>query len=106
MTDETPEVQETPEVPEIPLDLEAFLSAIQGDENIADPSTVVTIRSTTGGEYQVPIAEPTSIADVMAIGELTTSQGVEYWVNSTPVAPDFEVAPGAVVTAVGQVKGG
>jgi sulfur carrier protein ThiS len=46
-----------------------------------------------------------TINDLVREAGVTTG-AVEFYVNGNAVAPDYTVAPGGVVTAVGIVKGG
>ena len=87
---------------------DAFLNSLESEEseNLFDPSQVVTIRSTGGGEHVVPITDPMPIRDVLHQAGLLASAQIEYWVDGNAVASDFVVAPGATVTAIGVVKGG
>lgn len=78
------------------------------EEPIFDPSEVITIRSTAGGQFQIPVepGETLSIQDALARAQLTVSTNIEYWVGDVTVAADFEVGPGSTVIAAGRVKGG
>lgn len=89
-------------------EFDTFLDSLDSEEaeSLFDPSQVVTIRSTGGGVHEVPITDPTPIRDVLQQAGLVVSAQIEYWVDGNAVAPDFVVAPGATVTAIGIVKGG
>ncbi len=71
-----------------------------------DAAQSVTLRSTTGQSYTVPIEGPTPLSEVLRRSNLAFGANIELWVNGARVEPTYEVAPGAVVTAVGMVKGG
>jgi hypothetical protein len=101
---DTPTPQENPEQWE---DFEAELEDLFGEEvDIYDPGEVVTIRATAGGVHYIPSEEATPIQELLTAANLTVSQDIRYWVDGAEVTPDHVVGPGAVVTAVGQVKGG
>lgn len=89
-------------------DFDSFLDSLGSDEaeSLFDPSQVVTIRSTGGGVHEVPIDGPMTIREVLQQAGLLASAQIEYWVDGNAVAPEFVVAPGATVTAIGIVKGG
>lgn len=71
-----------------------------------DPTQVISLRSSSGGSFDVPAEEPMAISAVLAAANLAVGQGIEYWVNGTRVESDFVVAPGATINAIGMVKGG
>lgn len=106
----------TEEVPTNPQGLDPFEDFMrlvntedgeEGENPLFDPTQIITIRSTTGGnDFAIPVAEPISITDLLAQANLTVSQSIEYWVDGVAVPPDHHVAPGTTVTAVGMVKGG
>jgi hypothetical protein len=83
-----------------------FLDGIEDGGSIFDPTQIVSIRTTQGGSYDVPVEGELPIAEVLEKAGLAVSPNTQYWVNNAQVAADFLVAPGAVVTAVGMVKGG
>lgn len=94
-------------------DFQEFLASLGGAEEGEDvnplfnPENVVTLRSTSGGEdFAIPVEGPLTIRELIESAGLAVSPSIEYWVDQSPVGPDYTVAPGATVTAVGQVKGG
>lgn len=103
MEDNTNNIPE-PEEDYDPFD--EFLGGLEDEGNVFDPTQVVTVRTTSGGSTEVPMDGPATISDVFDKAGLAVGRNVEYWVNGQQVEASFEVAPGAVVTAVGMVKGG
>ena len=87
-------------------DFENFLNNLEDHEALFDPSQAITIRSSSGGTFEVPTTDPMTIAAALETAGLTVGQNVEYWVNNNRVQADQVVAPGAIVAAVGRVKGG
>lgn len=90
-----------------------FLNSLGGNEETEDvnplfnPENIITLRSTSGGEdFAIPVDGPTSIRELIEGAGLAVSPSIEYWVDGAPVGSEHTVAPGATVTAVGQVKGG
>lgn len=92
-----------------------FLNSLGGGDGesgeevnpLFNPETIITLRSTSGGDdFAIPVEGPTSIRDLIEGAGLAVSPSIEYWVDGAPVGPEHVVAPGATVTAVGQVKGG
>ncbi len=99
--------EETVPAPEpTPADDLADLIEDVTEEAVLDASQCVTLRSTNGQSFQIPVEGPTLLADVLARSELGFGANVEFWVNGNRVPTTETVAPGAVVTAVGIVKGG
>lgn len=66
----------------------------------------VIIRTSNGRDFAVAVEEPTSIGDLFASNNLTTSQNMDLFVDGAQVDWDHRVSPGTTVTAVGTVKGG
>jgi len=98
-----------------------FLDGITSEGSTFDPSAVIKIISTGGGTQDIPVdPEHTvnnipldqggelgyTIDEVLALANLAISPNTQFWVNNAQVARSFVVAPGAVITAVGMVKGG
>lgn len=92
-----------------------FLNGIQGTPSTFDPSMIIKIVSTAGGSVDVPVDPAHTTADgqpgytideVLVIANFAVSPNTQYWVNNAQVERSFVVAPGAVITAVGMVKGG
>ena len=71
-----------------------------------DPSQIVTLRSSRGGTFPIPVTEPTSIRELIRRASLTVGTDIEYWVEQTQVPDTTEVVGGTIVTLVGNVKGG
>jgi sulfur carrier protein ThiS len=82
-----------------------FLDGLEEDGIDIDPNSFIRLRTTAGASYDVPAHEPMTINDLVREAGVTTG-AVEFYVNGNAVAPDYTVAPGGVVTAVGIVKGG
>jgi sulfur carrier protein ThiS len=85
--------------------VDEFLDGLEDDGIDIDPNSFIRLRTTAGSSYDVPAHEPMSINDLIRAAGVTTG-AVEFYVNGNAVAPDYVVAPGGVVTAVGVVKGG
>lgn len=74
----------------------------------------IRIQSSAGGVIDVPTSEDHMVdgvpgyrlADVLDMANLTVSPSTQYWLGETQINPDTVVAPGAVVTAIGLMKGG
>lgn len=86
-------------------DVESFISAEEGFE-LPDPDSVVTIRTTTGGDKYVPVSEPTPVSEIIARSGLFFGGAVEYYLNGSTIRPDELVPPGSTLTVIGSVKGG
>jgi len=84
----------------------AFLDGVTEEGGQFDPNTIVKFLSTAGGSQDIPVEGPTTISELLALGGIAVGANVQFWVNNAQVQPDFVVAPGATVTAVGLVKGG
>jgi sulfur carrier protein ThiS len=73
---------------------------------IPDPTTVVTIQTSSGGKFYVPVGEGgMSVKDLMTAAHLTVGV-VEYWLNGSAVNADTVIPGGQTLSVVGVVKGG
>lgn len=90
------------------FDYDGLFDDIDDEQVVWLPEECVTIRSTAGGEYQVPLEadETKTIQQVLSQAQLTVSSDIEYWVGGITVNPNFVVSRGTVINAVGRVKGG
>ena len=91
-----------------PEEYAVFTDFFNEDDDPADfdPTQVISLRSSSGGSFDVPSSEPMAISAVLQAANLAVGQGIEFWVNGTRVESDFVVAPGATINAIGMVKGG
>jgi len=86
-----------------------FPDDVAADESVFDPSQVITILSSGGGSWQVPLHEgeaTLSVEVALTRAELAVSPNTEYWVNGVQVQRDHQLGPGATIATVGNVKGG
>lgn len=71
-----------------------------------DPAQIVTLRSSAGQSWPVPVEQPTAVKDLVRQANLTLGTEVVVWVDGATVSMDQVVPGGAIVTLVGNVKGG
>lgn len=98
--------------PEPDDELDDFLSGLDPDEM---PTDFVRITSSAGGGVRdIPI-DPAhevnglpgyTLRDILDMGQLTYTGATQFWAGETQVDLDTVLSSGAVVTAVGVVKGG
>ncbi len=87
--------------PELPDDL----ASEELPEPAVDPTQVITIRTSGGDTRYIPANAPMTLAEVKAISGLTF--GAVQFYMSAAVIDDATVIPvGAVISAIGNVKGG
>jgi hypothetical protein len=77
-----------------------------GAADLPDPNSVVTIRTSGGGDRYVPVTQPTSVKDVIAQSGLYFGGAVQYWLNGAQVNQDTLVPGGSTLSVIGSVKGG
>ncbi len=77
-----------------------------GSIELPDPNSVVTIRTSGGGDKYVPVTQPTSVRDVIAQSGLFFGGAVQYWLNGAQVNHDTLVPGGSTLSVIGSVKGG
>ena len=77
-----------------------------GTVELPDPNSVVTIRTSGGGDKYVPVTQPTSVKDVIAQSGLFFGGAVQYWLNGAQVNQDTLVPGGSTLSVIGSVKGG
>lgn len=84
-----------------------------GIDAAPQPGEYATIRVTGGGEYFLPIGRdeaggviPQSIMEAAVAQGLTIPPGAQFWVEGSMVPGETHLAPGMIVTALGNVKGG
>ncbi len=77
-----------------------------GSVELPDPDSVVTIRTSGGGDKYVPVNQPTAVKDVIAQSGLFFGGAVQYWLNGAQVNPDTLVPGGSTLSVIGSVKGG
>lgn len=78
------------------------------------PSQTIRIQSSAGGTVDVPVSEDHTVngipgytlSELLDMAGLTVSPSTQYWLGETQIQPDAVLAPGAVVTAIGLMKGG
>ena len=93
---------------------DSFLNGIDEEGSQFDPTQVIKIMSTAGGNVDVPVdmahevngAPGYTIDEVLTLANFAVGPTTQFWVNNAQVDRDYVVAAGAVVTAVGMVKGG
>lgn len=72
---------------------------------VVDPTQVITLRTSGGESRYIPTNEPLSLSEVKSLSGLTFG-AVQFYMNAQVIADDTIVPVGAVVAAVGNVKGG
>lgn len=86
-------------------EVDDFIGAA-GNVELPDPNSVVTIRTSGGGDKYVPVNQPTSVKDVIAQSGLFFGGAVQYWLNGAQVNQDTLVPGGSTLSVIGSVKGG
>lgn len=83
-----------------------------GAEEAAPTIPHATLR-TAGGAVVLPFAldeegnvVPQTITEAVLAADLTVPQGVQYWLEGQQVPGDTNIAPGMIITGVGNIKGG
>ena len=85
------------------------VSSFIGDDDdfaLPDPATVVTIRTSSGGDKYVPVSEPTAVSSVIAQSGLYFGGAVQYYLNGAEIKTTDLVPGGSTLTVIGSVKGG
>ncbi len=86
-------------------EVESFIGEA-GSIELPDPNSVVTIRTSGGGDKYVPVTQPTPVKDVIAQSGLFFGGAVQYWLNGAQVNQDTLVPGGSTLSVIGSVKGG
>ena len=88
---------------------DAFMESLTqqfGEFLNVDPAQIVTLRSSQGASWPVPVEQPTAVKDLIRQANLTVGVDTIIWVDGATVGMDTVVPGGAIVTLVGSVKGG
>ena len=72
---------------------------------VVDPTQVITLRTSGGETRYIPATEPMSLAEVKAVSGLTFG-AVQFYMNAAVIEDSTIVPVGAVISAIGNVKGG
>ncbi len=72
---------------------------------VIDPTQVITIRTSGGETRYIPATESMSLAEVKAVSGLTFG-AVQFYLNAAVIEDATVIPVGAVISAIGNVKGG
>lgn len=72
---------------------------------VVDPTQVITIRTSGGETRYIPAAAPMSLAEVKALSGLAFG-AVQFYMNAAVIDDATVIPVGAVISAIGNVKGG
>jgi hypothetical protein len=99
----------TPAAAEGYADIEQFVGEF-ADQNIPDPATVITIRTSGGDTRYVPVPEGTTLTAGEAILSsgltINAAGGFELYLNNAKVKVSDPVPAGSTLMVVASVKGG
>ena len=90
-----------PEEEEFDFEEDAF----EVEEPIIDPTQVITLRTSGGETRYIPSAEALPLAQVKALSGLAFG-AVTFYMNAAVIDDATIIPVGAVVSAIGNVKGG
>lgn len=76
------------------------------DHDVEAPAGTVTLLSSNGGEFYIPTDGTQTLGALVEASGLAVAGSVQYWMESQQVPMDQIVPVGAVITALGNVKGG
>ena len=75
------------------------------EEPVVDPTQVITLRTSGGETRYIPATEALSLAQVKALSGLAFG-AVTFFMNAAVIDDATIIPVGAVVSAIGNVKGG
>lgn len=84
---------------------EEFEEELAEEEIVVDPTRVITLRTSGGETRYIPADDPLTLSQVKNLSGLAFG-AVQFYMNANVIDDATVVPVGAVVTAIGNVKGG
>jgi hypothetical protein len=98
--------EQTAPISDEDAEINSFIDSAEDNDNIPDPMTVVTLRTSGGDTRYVPVTGSMTAGEVFAASGLAVSGVMQIWLNGVQIANDTVVPAGSTLTLVGSIKGG